>query len=238
MPRVKGGYVTRRRRKAVLKLAKGYVGSKHTLYKTAHEAVMRGMQYAYRDRKQKKRDFRKLWIQRINAAAKENGLKYSLFICGLSRQGIEVNRKMLADLAVNDPKAFTEFVELAKKGLTMPSVKTKEQTIVLQKESKAVKAAKAANAVAPKAEKAPKVEKTVKAAAPKVEKTVKAAAPMAEKAVKAAAPKAEKSVAKKEEAAVDYSKMTVAELKAIAKEKGISGISAMKKADLIEVLSK
>lgn len=224
MPRVKGGYVTRRRRKAVLKLAKGYVGSKHTLYKTAHEAVMRGMQYAYRDRKQKKRDFRKLWIQRINAAAKENGLKYSLFICGLSRQGIEVNRKMLADLAVNDPKAFTEFVELAKKGLTMPSVKTKEQTIVLQKESKAVKAAKTANAVAPKAEKA----------APKAEKAVKAAAPKAEKA----APKAEKVVAKKEEATVDYSKMTVAELKAIAKAKGISGISAMKKADLIEALSK
>ncbi len=231
MPRVKGGYVTRRRRKAVLKLAKGYVGSKHTLYKTAHEAVMRGMQYAYRDRKQKKRDFRKLWIQRINAAAKENGLKYSLFICGLSRQGIEVNRKMLADLAVNDPKAFTEFVELAKKGLTMPSVKTKEQTIVLQKESKAVKAAKAANAVAPKAEKAVKE-------APKAEKAVKAVAPKAEKAVKAAAPKAEKVVAKKEEATVDYSKMTVAELKAIAKEKGISGISAMKKADLIEALSK
>lgn len=223
MPRVKGGYVTRRRRKAVLKLAKGYVGSKHTLYKTAHEAVMRGMQYAYRDRKQKKRDFRKLWIQRINAAAKENGLKYSLFICGLSRQGIEVNRKMLADLAVNDPKAFTEFVELAKKGLSMPSVKTKEQTIVLQKESKAVKAAKAANAVAPKAEKVVKE-------APKAEKS--------EKAVKAAAPKAEKVVAKKEEATVDYSKMTVAELKAIAKEKGISGISAMKKADLIEALSK
>lgn len=231
MPRVKGGYVTRRRRKAVLKLAKGYVGSKHTLYKTAHEAVMRGMQYAYRDRKQKKRDFRKLWIQRINAAAKENGLKYSLFICGLSRQGIEVNRKMLADLAVNDPKAFTEFVELAKKGLSMPSVKTKEQTIVLQKESKAVKAAKAANAVAPKAEKAVKE-------APKAEKAVKAVAPKAEKAVKAAAPKAEKVVAKKEEATVDYSKMTVAELKAIAKEKGISGISAMKKADLIEALSK
>lgn len=226
MPRVKGGYVTRRRRKAVLKLAKGYVGSKHTLYKTAHEAVMRGMQYAYRDRKQKKRDFRKLWIQRINAAAKENGLKYSLFICGLSRQGIEVNRKMLADLAVNDPKAFAEFVELAKKGLSMPSIKTKEETIVLQKESKAVKAAKAANSVVqPKTEKVAKVEK-----APKTEKTPKTAAP---KAVKEA-PKA----AVKEEVSVDYSKMTVAELKAIAKEKGISGISAMKKADLIEVLSK
>ena len=116
MPRVKGGYTTRRRRKAVLKLAKGYVGSKHTIYRTANEAVMRAMQYAYRDRKQKKRDFRKLWIQRINAAAKENGLKYSLFICGLSRAGVEVNRKMLSEIAINDPKAFTDLVKVAKDG--------------------------------------------------------------------------------------------------------------------------
>lgn len=211
MPRVKGGYTTRRRRKAVLKLAKGYVGSKHTIYRTANEAVMRAMQYAYRDRKQKKRDFRKLWIQRINAAAKENGLKYSLFICGLSRAGVEVNRKMLADLSVNDPKAFTEFVEIAKKGLTMSSVKTAEKVVVLQTESKAVKAAKAE---APKAAKAPKVAKVVKAA-------------------KAEAPKAEAV-----EASVDYSKLTVVELKAIAKEKGITGISAMKKADLVAALTK
>lgn len=210
MPRVKGGYTTRRRRKAVLKLAKGYVGSKHTIYRTANEAVMRAMQYAYRDRKQKKRDFRKLWIQRINAAAKENGLKYSLFICGLSRAGVEVNRKMLADLAVNDPKAFTEFVEIAKKGLTMPSVKLAEKVVVLQTESKAAKAAKA-----DVAQEAPKAAKTVKAA--KVE-----------------APKTEVAV----EATVDYNKMTVAELKAIAKEKGITGISAMKKADLVAALTK
>lgn len=213
MPRVKGGYTTRRRRKAVLKLAKGYVGSKHTIYRTANEAVMRAMQYAYRDRKQKKRDFRKLWIQRINAAAKENGLKYSLFICGLSRAGVEVNRKMLADLAVNDPKAFTEFVEIAKKGLTMPSVKLTEKVVVLQIESKAAKAAKA-----DVAQEAPKATKTVKAP-----KTVKVEAPKTEVAV---------------EATVDYNKMTVAELKAIAKEKGITGISAMKKADLVAALTK
>lgn len=210
MPRVKGGYTTRRRRKAVLKLAKGYVGSKHTIYRTANEAVMRAMQYAYRDRKQKKRDFRKLWIQRINAAAKENGLKYSLFICGLSRAGVEVNRKMLADLAVNDPKAFTEFVEIAKKGLTMPSVKSAEKVVVLQTESKAAKAAKVE--VAQEAPKATKAVKAAKVEAPKVEVAV--------------------------EATVDYNKMTVAELKAIAKEKGISGISAMKKADLVAVLTK
>lgn len=207
MPRVKGGYTTRRRRKAVLKLAKGYVGSKHTIYRTANEAVMRAMQYAYRDRKQKKRDFRKLWIQRINAAAKENGLKYSLFICGLSRAGVEVNRKMLADLAVNDPKAFTEFVEIAKKGLTMPSVKLTEKVVVLQTESKA-----------DVAQEAPKATKTVKAP----------------KAVKVEAPKTEVAV----EATVDYNKMTVAELKVIAKEKGITGISAMKKADLVAALTK
>lgn len=213
MPRVKGGYTTRRRRKAVLKLAKGYVGSKHTIYRTANEAVMRAMQYAYRDRKQKKRDFRKLWIQRINAAAKENGLKYSLFICGLSRAGVEVNRKMLADLAVNDPKAFTEFVEIAKKGLTMPSVKLTEKVVVLQTESKAAKAAKA----------------DVVQEAPKATKTVKAP-----KAVKVEAPKTEVAV----EATVDYNKMTVAELKVIAKEKGITGISAMKKADLVAALTK
>lgn len=213
MPRVKGGYTTRRRRKAVLKLAKGYVGSKHTIYRTANEAVMRAMQYAYRDRKQKKRDFRKLWIQRINAAAKENGLKYSLFICGLSRAGVEVNRKMLADLAVNDPKAFTEFVEIAKKGLTMPSVKSAEKVVVLQTESKAAKAAKA-----DVAQEAPKATKTVKAP----------------KAAKVEAPKTEVAV----EATVDYNKMTVAELKVIAKEKGITGISAMKKADLVAALTK
>lgn len=213
MPRVKGGYTTRRRRKAVLKLAKGYVGSKHTIYRTANEAVMRAMQYAYRDRKQKKRDFRKLWIQRINAAAKEDGLKYSLFICGLSRAGVEVNRKMLADLAVNDPKAFTEFVEIAKKGLTMPSVKLTEKVVVLQTESKAAKAAKA-----DVAQEAPKATKTVKAP----------------KAVKVEAPKTEVAV----EATVDYNKMTVAELKVIAKEKGITGISAMKKADLVAALTK
>lgn len=213
MPRVKGGYTTRRRRKAVLKLAKGYVGSKHTIYRTANEAVMRAMQYAYRDRKQKKRDFRKLWIQRINAAAKENGLKYSLVICGLSRAGVEVNRKMLADLAVNDPKAFTEFVEIAKKGLTMPSVKLTEKVVVLQTESKAAKAAKA-----DVAQEAPKATKTVKAP----------------KAVKVEAPKTEVAV----EATVDYNKMTVAELKVIAKEKGITGISAMKKADLVAALTK
>jgi large subunit ribosomal protein L20 len=117
MPRVKGGVVTRRRRKRVLKLAKGYFGSKHILYKTAHEQVMRSLAYSYRDRKQRKRNFRKLWIARINAACKLNDFKYSLFINGLAAANIQINRKMLADLAVNDAQAFTNLVNLAKAAL-------------------------------------------------------------------------------------------------------------------------
>lgn len=114
MPRVKGGVVSRKRRKRVLKLAKGYYGSKHTLYKTANEQVMKSLQYAYRDRRQKKRDFRKLWITRINAAARMNGLSYSKLMHGLKVAGIEVNRKMLADLAVTDAAAFAVLAEQAK----------------------------------------------------------------------------------------------------------------------------
>ena len=135
MPRVKGGYTTRRRHKKVLKLAKGYYGSKHTLYRTAKEQVMRSQAYAYRDRKTKKREFRKLWIQRINAAAQLNGLKYNQFICGLTNAGVEVNRKMLADLAVTDPKAFAAFAEIAKKNLNV--VREKETVLTFTKKSKA-----------------------------------------------------------------------------------------------------
>ena len=114
MPRVKGGTVTRKRRKKVLKLAKGYFGSKHTLYKVANQQVMKSLQYAFRDRRQKKRDFRKLWITRINAAARINGLSYSRLMHGLKLAGIEVNRKMLADLAIADAKAFAELANTAK----------------------------------------------------------------------------------------------------------------------------
>ncbi|QOR65763.1 50S ribosomal protein L20 [Cytobacillus suaedae] len=114
MPRVKGGTVTRKRRKKVIKLAKGYYGSKHTLYKVANQQVMKSLMYAYRDRRQKKRDFRKLWITRINAAARMNGLSYSRLMHGLKVAGIDVNRKMLADLAVTDEKAFAELANLAK----------------------------------------------------------------------------------------------------------------------------
>ena len=136
MPRVKGGYTTRRRRKAVLKLAKGYYGSKHALYKTAHEQVMRSLAYAYRDRKARKRDFRKLWISRINAACQLNGMKYSRFINGLAQADVVINRKMLAEMAVNDPQGFAQLCEVAKKGLANPKAKVVEQTVFLKKEAK------------------------------------------------------------------------------------------------------
>ena len=174
MPRVKGGYVTRQRRKRVLKLAKGYFGSKHTLYKTAHEQVMRSLAYSYRDRKVRKRDFRKLWIQRINAACQLNGMKYSRFINGLNRAGIEVNRKMLAEMAVNDAKGFAQLVELAKAGLVNePVVKNTVEEVV-----------------------APVVA----------------------------------------EEALDLESLKVADLRELAKNKGIAGYSTMKKAELIEAL--
>lgn len=114
MPRVKGGTVTRRRHKKVLKLARGYRGSKHRIFKTAKAQVMKSLLYAFRDRRQRKRDFRKLWITRINAQARVNGLSYSKLINGLKKAGIEVNRKMLADLAVNDKTAFASICEKAK----------------------------------------------------------------------------------------------------------------------------
>ncbi len=139
MPRVKGGYTTRRRRKAVLKLAKGYYGSKHTIYKTAHEQVMRSLRYAYRDRKQRKREFRKLWIQRINAACQLNGIKYSKFINGLSMANIEINRKMLADMAVNDAEGFKKLVDLANKSLAKPTAKKAENVIEVKQAPKATK---------------------------------------------------------------------------------------------------
>ncbi|WP_124726966.1 50S ribosomal protein L20 [Staphylospora marina] len=112
--RVKGGYVTRRRRKKILKLAKGYFGSKHRLFRTAKQQVMKSLMYAYRDRRQRKRDFRKLWIARINAAARINGMSYSRFMHGLKRAGVDINRKMLAELAVTDAKAFADLVSVAK----------------------------------------------------------------------------------------------------------------------------
>lgn len=165
MTRVKGGNVAKNRRRKVLKAAKGYFGSKHRLFKTAQEQTFHSGVYAFRDRRQNKRNFRKLWIQRINAACRENGISYSKFINGLTKAGVEVNRKMLSTIAIDDPKAFTQLVEVAKAAL----------------EGKT-------------------------------------------------APKAVKAETK------DYSKMTVAELKEVAKEQGVDNYTSMKKAELLEAI--
>ena len=207
MARVKNGAVTKARHKKVLKQAKGYFGSKHRLYKSAKEQLMHSGQYAFRDRKQKKREFRKLWITRINAACRENGISYSRFIEGLNKAGVEVNRKMLSEIAINDPKAFAELVEVAKKGkegkIKATEVKTTSEVTVKSSDSKAKEETKT----------------TEKKATTKKET-------------------AKKETKKEEKAEVkDFSKMTVAELKEIAKEKGIS-TTGLKKADIIAALEK
>lgn len=193
MARVKNGAVTKARHKKVLKAAKGYFGSKHRLYKSAKEQLMHSGQYAFRDRKQKKRDFRKLWITRINAACRQNDISYSRFIEGLNKAGVEVNRKMLSEIAINDPKMFSEFVKVAKDG------------------------------------KAGKITKSTEVIGREV--TINGA--------KATKKTEEKKVAKKEvkEETVDYSKMTVAELKEVAASKNIS-VAGLKKAEIIEALIK
>ncbi|RKX58426.1 MAG: 50S ribosomal protein L20 [Thermodesulfobacteriota bacterium] len=114
MPRAKGGFKTRRRHKKIIKMAKGYWGQRKNVFRRAKETIERALVYAYRDRKQKKRDFRRLWQIRINAAARLNGLNYSKFIGGLKKAGIELDRKVLANLAMNEPEVFSKLVEVAK----------------------------------------------------------------------------------------------------------------------------
>ena len=137
MTRVKNSVATRARRKKVLKQAEGYFGSKHRLYKTAHEQVMHSLKYAFRDRKQNKREFRKLWITRINAECRANGISYSKFINGLSKAGIEINRKMLSELAIYDKKAFSELVSIAKgeKSVEAKVEETKKVKVVEKEEN-------------------------------------------------------------------------------------------------------
>ncbi|CDE99347.1 50S ribosomal protein L20 [Clostridium sp. CAG:628] len=165
MTRVKGGTVSRARRKKVLNRAKGYFGSKHRLYKTAQEQLMHSGVYSFNDRKKNKGNFRKLWITRINAACRMNNISYSKFIDGLNKAGVEINRKMLSELAIQDMNEFNKLVEVAKKALENGKVETETKT-----ESN------------------------------------------------------------------DLSSKTVAELKALAKEKGIEGYTTMKKADLLNAL--
>ncbi len=117
MARIKGGTMSHKRRKKVLKLAKGYFGGKSKLFRTAKEAVMKSGQYAYIGRKQKKRDFRRLWITRISAGCKQCGMNYSTFMNGLKKANITLNRKMLSEIAIHDPKAFAELAEQAKAAL-------------------------------------------------------------------------------------------------------------------------
>ena len=166
MTRVKNGVTTKKRHKKVLKAAKGYFGSKHRLYKTAKEQLMHSGQYAFRDRKQKKRDFRKLWITRINAACRENEISYSRFIEGLTKAGVEVNRKMLSEIAINDPASFAEIVKTAKAGLegkVKAEVKEVKNEVVKAAEVKEEKkTAKKATKKEETAEKKPAAKKTTK----------------------------------------------------------------------------
>ena len=153
MTRVKGGTVARARRKKVLKQAKGYFGSKHRLFKTAHEQVMHSGNYAFRDRKQNKRNFRKLWITRINAGCRENEISYSKFINGLNKAGVTVNRKMLSELAIDNKEAFADLVAIAKDALAGKTytpktvAAAKEETVKeVKEEAKKAPAKKAAAA--------------------------------------------------------------------------------------------
>ena len=176
MTRVKGGVVSKNRRRKVLKQAKGYFGSKHRLYKTAQEQLFHSGAYSYQDRKKRSGDFRKLWIARINAAVRAEGMSYSKFINGLSKAGIAINRKMLSELAIADPNEFKKIIQISKDAL--------------------------------------------------------------EGKVKKEAVKEEKSSAKKEvkSESKDLSKLTVTELKALAKDKKIEGYTLMKKAELLDAL--
>ncbi len=180
MARVRNGAVTKARHKKVLKQAKGYFGSKHRLYKTAKEQLMHSGQYAFRDRKQKKRDFRKLWIARINAACRNEGISYSRFIEGLTKAGVEVNRKMLSEVAINDPKAFKELVKVAKDGkagkitkeeVKVEGVKVVKATAAKKEEKVEVKAEKAEKKPAAKKETATKATAEKKPAAKKTTAT-------------------------------------------------------------------
>ena len=174
MARGKGGTVARARRKKTLKEAKGYFGSKHRLYKTAKEQLLHSGVYAYRDRRQKKRDFRKLWITRINAACRENEISYSKFIDGLNKAGLQVNRKMLSELAIDNAKAFSDLVVIAKEALEgkeyKPAKLSLEKKATETKEVKEEKKPAAKKTTVKKDEKATEKKTTTKKTTKKEEK--------------------------------------------------------------------
>ena len=210
MPRVKGSVATRARRKKVLKLAKGYFGSKHLLYRTANEQVMRSLRYAYRDRKQLKREMRKLWIARINAAARMNDISYSQLMFGLKLANIQINRKMLSEIAIHDPKGFTSIVEKSKKAIEKgPNAKVEEEVVAEKpvKKAAAVKEEKVAEKKAP----AKAAAKTTKAATAKKETAVK-------KETTAKKETAKKTTTKKETAEKKETVKKTAEKKPAAKK--------------------
>ena len=178
---------------------------------------MRSLQYSYRDRKVRKRDFRKLWIVRINAACRLNDITYSAFINGLKHQDVVLNRKMLAELAVNDAKGFADLVAVAKEGLANPKAKEVVETVFVKP--------------------APKAERTANHAA-HVAAVKKAETVETVKEEKVEAPKAEPKKVAKKAATPDYESMTLADLKALCKEKGVKGYSTLKKAEIIELLTK
>lgn len=192
MARVKNSVATRARRKRVLKLAKGYYGAKHILYRTANEQVMRSLRYAYRDRKQTKREMRKLWIARVNAGARLNGLSYSKLMNGLKIANITVNRKMLSEMAIHDEKGFAMICEAAKKALVDGPTAVVENTTVVEKPAAKKPAAKKAVKVETETEEKP--AKKVAAKKPAVKKEAAEKKPAAKKAT---AEKAEKTTTKK-----------------------------------------
>lgn len=218
MARVKGCFTTRRYRNKILKLAKGYFGSKHRIYRTANEQVMHSLAYAYRDRRNKKRDFRKLWITRVNAAANQCGISYSKLMYGLKIEGIEINRKMLSELAINDFASFQKIAEVAKKAVASgkkPAVKVVpapkapvvaapkvEVKVAETNEGIVIETAKAKKQAAKKTvAKVEEVKPVVKKAAKKTVEKVEEVAPVAVEEVKPVVKKTVKKAVKAEEVA-------------------------------------
>lgn len=235
MSRVKRGPHRKQKRKRVLKLAKGYYGKKKNAYRVARQAVERALRFSYRDRRQKKREFRKLWIVRINAASRENGLSYNRLISGLRKSGLEVNRKVLADIAVHDPEGFAAIVEVAQEALA---------------EDTGVKVRPAAEPSKRPERKRPAAGAAAAPAKPKKETKGKKAEPAEKK--ESAKPEAEAKPAAQEKPAADepttkkdLEALTVTELKELAEKRGIaegdvegSGANGNAvKADWVRVLS-